>query len=166
MYSPDINEKVTLLFEKYSDVVRRICFMYIKSNADSEDILQEVFIKLIQTNKQFESDEHEKAWLIRVTINRCKNFNMSFWRRNVGSFDEDTPEPSTEFETKNNDILNLVLSLPPKYKDIIYLFYYEGYTAPQIAKILNKNENTIYSGLHRARLILKEKIGGDAHEYF
>ena len=163
-----VSQKVTFLFEKYADTVKRICFMYMKNDADSDDILQEVFLKLVQHNKPFRSDEHERAWLIRAAINRCKNLHKSFWRKNTDSLDVVTIESAAEIEIKNNEMLKLVLSLPPKYKDVIYLFYYEGYTVPQMAKVLSKNENTIYSNLHRARLLLKEKIekiGGDVSEY-
>ena len=164
----EVSQKVTLLFEKYSDTVKRICFMYMRNDADSDDILQDVFLKLVQHDKPFQSEEHEKAWLIRVAINRCKNMHKSFWRKNTDPLDVITTEGSTEIETENNEMLKLVLSLPPKYKDVIYLFYYEGYTVPQMAKVLDKNENTIYSSLHRARALLKEKIeaiGGDVSEY-
>jgi len=164
----DVSQKVTLLFEKYADTVKRICFMYMKNDADSEDILQEVFLKLVQHHKPFQSEEHEKAWLIRVAINRCKNLHKSVWRKRTDPLDADIAESSNEIEAENNAMLNLVLSLPPKYKDVIYLFYYENYTVPKMAKILDKNENTIYSNLHRARQLLKEKIkmiGGDASDY-
>ena len=161
--TPDANERVALALEKYADTVKRVCFMYMKNDADTSDIFQEVFLKFMQHNKTFESDEHEKAWLIRVAINKCKDAHKSFWRRNVGSIDE-----ALEIPTENGDmgeLLKIVLSLPPKYKDVIYLFYYEGYTALQITEILNQNANTVYSNLHRARLLLKEKLGGDASEY-
>lgn len=143
-------------------MVRRICFMYLHNRQDVEDVFQEVFLKLLQTDMNFENEEHEKAWLCRVTINKCKDLCKAFWRKNVDSI-EDMEIPFEE--NKEREVLFAVLSLPKKYKDVIYLFYYEGYTAKEIARLLNQNENTVYSNLHRARKILKSKLGGSDYEY-
>ena len=142
---------------KYSDMVRRICFLYLKEKADVEDVFQEVFLQLLQKKIAFESEEHKKAWLCRVTINKCKDINKSFWKKNVFSIDDfELPfEDNTE-----SDLMRALLSLEPKYKDVIYLFYYEGYSVPEIARFFKKNENTIYSSLHRARELLKKKLEG------
>lgn len=155
------NDAVTEALRKYSDMVRRICFMYLRKHADVEDIFQEVFLKLLQSEITFESDEHEKAWLCRITINKCKDLCKSFFRKNICSI-ENVELP---FEDKaENDIMAVVLSLPSKYKDVIYLFYYEEYTVPQMSKLLHQKENTIYSNLHRARKLLKQKLGGLNYE--
>jgi RNA polymerase sigma-70 factor (ECF subfamily) len=154
-------DKVTLALEKYSDMVYRICLMYLKSKAEAEDAFQDVFLRFMQANKQFESEEHEKGWLCTVAFNRCKDILKSAHYRLVGL--EDIPEPS--YENKyDKTVLEAVLALPAKYKDVIYLHYYEGYTAAQIAKILRCRENTIYSQLSRARGLLKERLG-DEYEY-
>lgn len=158
----DINEKITATLEKYSDMVRRICFLYLKNSADVDDIFQEVFLKLLQRKTLFISDEHEKAWLIRVTINKCKDVFKSFWRKNVD------PIENMEFAFEDDaekELLQVVLSLPEKYKDVIYLYYYEGYNVPEMANMLNKNENTIYSHLHRAKSLIKEKLEVEDHDY-
>ena len=156
------NDVVTEALEKYADMVRRICFVYLRNHADVEDVFQEVFLKLLQSNVEFENDEHTKAWLCRVTINQCKDCCKSFFRKNVCSI-EDMDLP---FEDKaESDVMTAVISLPPKYKDLIYLFYYEDYTVPQMAKLLNQKENTIYSNLHRARKLLKQELGGSGYEY-
>jgi RNA polymerase sigma-70 factor (ECF subfamily) len=138
-------------------MVRRVCFIYLKSGTDVDDIFQEVFLKLLQHNDQFESEEYEKAWLCRVAINKCKDFHKSYFRKNVCSIDDldITIEDKTE-----TGLIREVLSLPQKYRNVIYLFYYEDYTALEIAKILCKKENTVYSHLHRAKLILKDKLKG------
>lgn len=156
------NDVVTEALRKYSNMVRRICFMYLHNRQDVEDVFQEVFLKLLQTDMNFENEEHEKAWLCRVTINKCKDLCKAFWRKNVDSI-EDMEIPFEE--NKEREVLFAVLSLPKKYKDVIYLFYYEGYTAKEIARLLNQNENTVYSNLHRARKILKSKLGGSDYEY-
>ena len=151
------NDAVTDALLKYSDMVRRICFMYLHNHADVEDVFQDVFLKLFQNKDNLEDDEHTKAWICRVTINKCKDTCKSFFRKNVCSI-EDMELP---FEDKvENGVMIEVLSLPQKFKDVIYLFYYEDYTVPQMAKLLNQKENTIYSNLHRARVLLKQKLGG------
>ena len=147
---------------KYADYVRRICFMYLRNRADVEDVFQEVFLKLLLHGDDFESENHKKAWICKITINKCKDLCKSFWRRNVKPIDD--YEIPTEDKIEG-DLFQMVLSLPPKYKDVIYLFYYEGYNAPQIAKLLNQKENTTYSNLRRAREHLKRKLGGSEYEY-
>lgn len=112
----------------------------------------------MQSKAEFESDEHEKAWICRVAINRCKDIVKSF-RYKVISL-ESVAELKCESE-QDNTVLDAILNLPPKYKDVVYLFYCEGYKASQIADILRLNENTIYSQLSRARSLLKERLGED-----
>ena len=155
------NDVVEEALSKYSNLVRKICFLYLHNHHDVEDVFQEVFLKLLQTNKAFESEEHEKAWICKVTINKCKDHSKSFWRKNVESIeDKEIPfEDSKEFE-----VMSAVLSLPVKFKDVIYLFYYEGYTVKEISKLTNRKENTVYSDLHRAREILKQRLGGSYNE--
>ncbi|MDR0220728.1 MAG: sigma-70 family RNA polymerase sigma factor [Lachnospiraceae bacterium] len=147
--------------EKYADTVRRICFIHLKNPADVEDVFQDVFLKYLLHGGTFENDDHERAWLIRVAINSCKDLLKSFFQRKVVPLEE-AGEPSY-IADENRGVLEAVLKLPDKYKDVIYLFYYEGYTAVEIAKILGKNENTIYTWLSRAKANLKEALGG---EYF
>lgn len=155
-------EAVEKALEKYSDMVRRISFMYLRNREDVDDVFQEVFLKLLLKKYYFDSEEHEKAWLIRVTINKCKDLAGSFWRKNVEAL-EDREIP---YEDKmESDLMDAVLSLPDKYKEVIYLFYYEGYTAVEIAKMMKRKENTVYSDLHRARNLLKEKLGGKENDY-
>lgn len=148
--------------EKYADMVRRICFLYLRNNADVEDVFQEVFIKLLLNETSFESDAHEKAWVIRVTINACKDLLKSFWRKRTVIVDFiECPF----VEPAENELMEVVLSLPPKYKDVIYLHYYEYMSVPQMASLLKMNENTIYSHLHRAKALLKQKLEGKEYEY-
>lgn len=147
----------------YGDTIRRICFVHLKNYADVEDVFQEVFLKYILYKGEFASDAHEKAWLIRVAINACKDMLKSFFRKKVHSI-EDVNVESFYLQEEEKKLLDFVLQLPPKYKDVIYLFYYEGYTAVEIAKILKKKENTIYSWLSRARAQLKHELGGESIE--
>lgn len=147
----------------YADMVRRICFMHLKNYSDVEDVFQEVFLKYILNEKRFESDAHEKAWLISVAINACRDVLKSFLRRKVISIEDVNIEPFY-IQEGEKELLGVVLGLPQKYRDAIYLFYYEGYSAVEIAKILNKKENTVYTWLDRARKELKKQLGGEPIE--
>lgn len=145
--------------ELYADTVRRICMLHLKNHADTEDIFQTVFLKYLLSSKEFETPEHEKAWFIRVTVNACRDLLKSFFRSHTVSMEGLLDQPS--LPQQDHEVLEAVLSLPVRYKDAVYLHYYEGYTAPEIAKILGKNVNTIYTLLNRARQLLREKLGGD-----
>ena len=122
-----------------------------------------MFLKYVLSSVSFENEEHEKAWFIRVTINACKDLLKSFFRSRTVSLDE-IAEQSSEMPTDDREVLEAVLSLPPKYKDVVYLHYYEGYTAPQISRIFGKNVNTIYTLINRSRQLLRDKLGGDGYE--
>ena len=149
--------------EQYADTFRRICMVNLKNYTDTEDVFQTVFLKYVQSAIQFESDEHERAWLIRVTINACKDLLKRFFRSRTLSIDQ-LIEQAAELPPDNRKVLEAVLSLPAKYRDVVYLHYYENYTAPQISRILGKNVNTVYTLLTRSKKMLKEKLGGDEYE--
>lgn len=145
-----------MMIEKYSNMVYRLALTRTNTKENSEDVYQEVFLRLARKMPKFESEEHEKAWLIRVTINCSKNLLNSSFLRNTTEMNEDII-----FETKErHDIYYAVQELPVKYRTIIYLFYYEDYKISEISKILKINENTIKSRLSRAREKLKEKVEG------
>ena len=149
--------------DEYADMVRRLCMLHLKNYADTEDIFQTVFLKYALSSIEFENKEHEKAWLIRVTINACKDLLKSFFRRNTVSIHQLIEQPAPQ-DQDYTDVLEAVLSLPKKYKDVVYLYYYEGYTAPQISKILGKNMNTIYTLLNRSKKMLNAQLGGSEYE--
>ncbi len=149
--------------ERYSDTVRRLCMVHLKNDADTEDIFQTVFLKYVLSSVSFENDEHEKAWFIRVTINACKDLLKNFFRSHTMSLDEIIQQPS-KLPTDYRDVWEAVFSLPQKYRDVVYLHYFEDYTAPQISSILGKNVNTIYTLLTRSKQMLREKLGG-GYEY-
>ena len=149
--------------DRYADTVRRICLLYLKNYHDTEDIFQNVFLKYCLYNKEFQNDEHEKAWIIRITVNACKDFLKSFYHKNIMPV-EAIQDMAVNADNDQSFVLEAVLSLPQKYKDTVYLFYYEGYTASEISKITGKKENTIYTFLARARKLLKEMLGGEDFE--
>lgn len=153
-------EEAARAIERYGDMVRRLCLVHLKNPADTEDIFQNVFLKYVLSPVVFESAEHEKAWLIRVTINACKDLVKSFFRSRTVPLEEllDQPAPLSE---ERREVLEAVLALPQKYRDAVYLHYYEGYTAAEIGKLLGKNTNTVYTLLTRAREQLRKTLGGD-----
>ncbi len=152
--------EVNRAVDTYADMVRRICFCHLKNDADTEDIFQNVFLKYMLCDRTFETAEHEKAWLIRVSVNACKDHLRALLRRRTVSIDE-VASLATEDTTESAEVLQAVLSLPVKYRDVIYLHYYEQYSAVEIARILKAKENTVYSILSRGRAMLKEKLGGE-----
>ena len=156
-------QEVIRAIERYSDTVRRLCMIHLKNYADTEDIFQTVFLKYVLSSASFENDEHEKAWFIRVTINACKDFLKSFFRSRTVSLDELIEQPA-QLQPDHREVLDAVFSLPQKYRDVVYLHYFEDYTAPQISHILGKNVNTIYTLLTRSKQMLREKLGGDGYE--
>lgn len=152
-------EEVSRAIDTYADLVRRLCLVRLKNREDTEDIFQTVFLKYLQHTKPFESAEHEKAWLIQVTLNACRDL-LRFWaRRPTVPLEELTAQAVPESEDRG--VLEAVLSLPQKYRDAVYLHYYEGYSAPEIGALLGRNTNTVYTLLNRARAMLREKLGGD-----
>ena len=152
-------EEVSRDIDTYADLVRRLCLVRLKNREDTEDIFQTVFLKYLQHTKPFESAEHEKAWFIQVTLNACRDL-LRFWaRRPTVPLEELTAQAVPESEDRG--VLEAVLSLPQKYRDTVYLHYYEGYSAPEIGALLGRNTNTVYTLLNRARAMLREKLGGD-----
>ncbi|MCX7774306.1 MAG: sigma-70 family RNA polymerase sigma factor [Clostridia bacterium] len=149
------SDAVSQAVDKYSDMIYRICLMYLKNKADVEDVFQEVFLKFMLQKEPFESEEHEKAWLCRVAFNKCKDLCKSFWRSRVSSIEEmEIPDETPD----ERELLRTVSALPDKYKQVIYLYYYEGYAVPQISSLIKKNENTVYTLLRRAKTLLKDRL--------
>lgn len=145
------------LIRKYSDMLIRISYSYMKNLSDAEDITQDVFIKLLEKKPSFESTEHEKAWLIRIAMNLSKDKLKSAYFKNTAPLEGDFIHVTKE----DNEIIESVLRLPLKYRSIILLYYYEGYSISQVANILNLKESTVGSQLSRARKLLKPILKED-----
>lgn len=150
-------ELVLRILEKYADTVYRLAFSRTKSSHDAEDIMQNVFMKFIKSDVNFKSEEHIKAWLIKVTINLSKNLLTSAWFRKTTALEDDLVVTMNE----ESEVYKFVLDLPTKYRTVIHLFYYEDMTTANIAEVLNIKESTVRSQLHRARNMLREKMRGD-----
>ena len=146
-------EKAEAVFRRYANMIYRVALHNLDNTADADDILQEVCLILL-TKKIPEEEEHLKSWLIRVTINKCRDLSRSFWRRNRKSID-DYEELEAE---KPPEIMAELQSLSESYRNIIYLYYYEEYTVSEIAQLLRMNVNTVKSGLRRARDQLKKLL--------
>ncbi len=153
-------QEVNRAIEAYGNLVRRICLIHLKNQADTEDIFQTVFLKYLLSSAEFRDPEHEKAWFIRVSVNACRDLLKSAFRRRTVSLEVLAEQPA-ELTEDNREVLEAVLDLPEKYRDVIYLYYYEEYTAPEIGALLRKKPNTVYTLLSRAKKILKEKLGGE-----
>ena len=153
-------EDLNRVMDAYADMIRRICFVHLKNKYDTEDVFQNVYMKYLLHEESFENIEHEKAWFVRVTINACTDWLRYLSRRKWVPFDM-IHEESEVLDSTSTEVLEAVLELPEKYRNVIYLYYYEEYSAVEIAKILGKKENTIYTWLSRAKDILRKKLGGE-----
>ncbi|MGI6280406.1 MAG: RNA polymerase sigma factor [Acutalibacteraceae bacterium] len=147
------DKELTEIYHRHVNTVYRVCLMYMKNRFETEDMVQNTFIKLMRDSTKFENEEHEKAWLIRTAINLCKDHYRHSWTKSVPLDEIKERESGEHFEI--SDTLEKIMALPPKYKTAIYMYYYEGYSTVEIAKILRKNESTVRSFLHTGRKLLK-----------
>ena len=155
--------KINELIDEYSNMIFQIAYQNLFNKSDSEDVTQEVFIKLINNLENLNNQKHIKAWLIKVTINLSKDYNKSFWNKNTTSIDEELKY----FDKENQNVLKELSKLSYEYRNIIYLYYYQGYKIKEISEILSMNQNTVSSYLTRARKELKHILeeGGEVNVY-
>lgn len=148
------DEELTAAIDAFSDMLYRLILSYTSDPAASEDILQDVFVSYLTDPTRFLDREHEKAWLLRVTINACKKYHRSFWNRNRAELDE-----IGHFQTQEqSEVLELVMALPAKYRLVVHLYYYEELSVRDIGQLLRLKESTIQSRLHRARQKLRKEM--------
>lgn len=154
-------EYVRYILDTYSQTLIKLSYTYVRNVCDAEDIAQDVFVALLKRGKPFEDTEHEKAWLLRTVINKSKNHLRSGWiKRTVSLDDSDNSETDTHADEKTQ-VMEAVLSLPEKYRTVIHLFYYNGYSINEIADIVGKKPATVGTLLARGRDLLKKMmIGG------
>lgn len=153
------------IMQKYSYMVYRLAYSRTKNKADAEDLFQEVFLKCHKANPKFSSEEHCKAWLIRVTVNLSKNILTSAWHRRIFL----KKDPLEHFGKNSNhspgddksEVFYAVMKLPEKYRVVVHLFYYEDYSVTEIANILHRKESTVKTQLFRARELLKQYLKGE-----
>ena len=152
-------ERLEQIFWDYYQLIYRVAFSQVKNHADAEDITQEVFLKIIRHDMRYQSMEHERAWIVRVTINLCRDLLKSKWHKTSVSMEEvsEAQRGSCEnFTEIQDDMMWAVLQLPEKYRNCLYLFYYEDYSIKEIAQSLEMPENTVKTNLKRGRQALKE----------
>lgn len=158
---PDISLRTDEIVEHalkvYGNAILRLSYSYLHNLSDAEDALQDTLLRLMINKPVFSSPEHEKAWLMRVAINICKNKLKSSWFKTVK-----IPEnlQSESIVNEESEVLEAVHNLPVKYREVIHLFYYEGYSTFEISSLLQKKESTIRSLLHRSREMLKKYLKG------
>lgn len=150
-------DQIDYVLMKYSNMVYRLALSRTKNIADAEDIVQEVFLRLVNKKPHFENEEHRKAWLIRVTLNCSNKLLASAWFKRTVPLEEEL-----KFETREkNDVYYAVMELPLKYRTVIHLYHYEDMSIAQISEALKIKESTIKSQLSRARQLLKIKLKGE-----
>lgn len=155
------NKQLAHYFEAYYSLVYRAAFTQLKSHADTEDVVQEVFIRLLRYQPDFKSIEHEKAWMIKTAMNLCKDVLKSKWHKDVIGM-EQVPESEKQYFhvpfLEEDETLWTVLELPESYKNCLYFFYYEDYSIKEIAKLLSLPENTVKTNLRRGREAVKNRL--------
>ena len=152
-------KEISEIYDRQVDTVYRICFSFMKNRADTEDTVQETFLRLMGSGVEFLSTEHEKAWLIVTASNLCRDSLKKWWRRTENIEDPGLNLSQPPFEI--DGVLEAIMDLPGDQKTVVYMYYYEGYTTADIAAYLHCPQATVRSRLSRARKTLKRKLGGD-----
>ena len=144
-------------FNAHGNKLYRTALAILGGKADAEDIVHDAFVKLLEKPQNFQSPSHEAAWLIRVTVNLCKNRLRSHWWKKTVPLLDTYPAQNHH----QQDLLQAIHTLPPKYRGVIHLFYYEGYSTKEISEITSQNESTVRQQLTRARRMLKDFLEGE-----
>ena len=150
------NENFPRLVQLYKDMIFRLAYSYTKNHFDADDVTQNVLLQLYKTDKAFKSEAHLKNWLMRVTVNHCKNLFRAPWRKHENL--DDYANTLAFEEEASKDLFRIVMGLDQKYRVTLLLHYYEGYSIREIAHIMDVSENTVSTRLARGRKILKELI--------
>lgn len=148
------------VFRKYGDGIFSAAVSVCRNRADADDVVQDTLLRYYSLDKEFESEAHLKAWLLRVAINRAKDLTRSVWRRNQVEWNDSMDELAFE-EPEDSRLFEAVMALPEKYRTVIHLFYYESYAVDEIAHILRRPKGTVKSQLNRGRTFLKNMLQED-----
>ncbi len=155
------NEEFERLARSYGDAVFRVAYHALRSRPDAEDVTQTVLLKLYERSGPFESDEHGKAWLLRVAVNESRRLLSSSWRKRIIPL-EDWDGPARERE--EGDVLSAVMALEPKYRISISLYYYEGCSVREVARAMKTGESTVQTWLQRGREKLRKVLAEEGGE--
>lgn len=153
------DEEFSAIAEKYMDSIFRLALNYMRNRTEADDITQNVLIKLYRTEKKFQSGDHLRYWLVRVTVNECKRALVSPWRKMESI--EQLREGFVFPEEGSRELFDAVMALPKKYRVPIYLYYYEDYSTEEIGRILKVPSATVRTHLRRGRQQLRDSLGGD-----
>ena len=158
----DRQTQAEYLANTYADAILRLSYTYLKNTHDAQDICQTVFVKLLTDPREFDTADHERAYILRMAANACKDLLKSPWRKRTCGLEAcgEVPAP----EAADGSVLAAVEALPVHYRAVIYLYYYEGYQAAEIGKILGIPTATLHTRLARGRAKLRELLGGTAYE--
>lgn len=143
-------------FSRHSELIYRVCFVYLKNQAVAEDATADTFIRLMESKKEFESDGHLKAWLIVTAKNLCKDHLSHWWRKK--RIDSETLE-FAQAPAEDNETLAVLLELPVKYREVLSLYYLMGYSGEETAHILGIGSSALYTRLSRGRELLRKALG-------
>lgn len=152
-----MRQPVQQLIERYQNSLYAAAFNTCQNQMDAEDVVQETFVQYYTSRKEFESEQHIRAWLLRVVINKARNINWTFWKKNKCSL-EDYIETLTFPNSQSRDLFEEVMKLPDKYRIVIHLFYYEDYSVREIADILKLSESNVKVRLSRGRALLRDSL--------
>lgn len=145
------------IYDRYADMLYRLAYSHLQSREDAEDVVHEVFVKYLHVTRRFGDEEHEKAWLIRVTVNACYDFLRKKKYRMHVPLDEIAEMVAKEDEPLS-DVSHMLEKLPVKYKTVMLLYYFEGYSVEEISHILKLSKSAVKMRLSRGRELLKEHI--------
>lgn len=148
------NAEIERVVNEYATMLLRVAYSQLNNRMEAEDTVQEVLLKYMEKAPIFQSEEHEKAWLLRVTVNHCKNHLASAWFRKRADLDEGIPA----LDNAELEVVSAVAALPAKYRAVVHLYYFEGYSTKEIAEILHSRPNTVSSRLSRARALLAKAL--------
>ena len=152
------SQQAERLAQDYADAILRLSYTYLKNTQDAQDVCQTVFVKLLTEPRDFQSPAHERAYILRMAANACKDLLKSPWRKRTCGLETVLEVPAPE--AGDGSVLAAVNQLPAHYRTVIYLFYYEGYQAAEIGKILGVPTATVHTRLARGRAKLKDILGG------
>ncbi|MBQ8569614.1 MAG: sigma-70 family RNA polymerase sigma factor [Oscillospiraceae bacterium] len=157
------DEYIRYILETYSAAIIRLCYTYTRNKDDAEDMAQEVFVELMRRDEPFADKNHEKAWLLRTAVNKCKNLLKSSWfKRTVPLEDEYTEyDNGLDKAEGDNTVMQAVLKLPEKYRTVIHLHYFNDLSIKEISAVTGKNSATVGTQLARGRELLKNLLKGD-----
>ena len=154
-----MQENFEAFYLRHFKAVYRVCYAFMKNAQDAEDCTEDAFVRAMTCGVAFENERHERSWLTTTAMNVCKDKLKHWWRRKVTPIDEET-ELASETNEKS-EVADAVMALPVKYKEVVWLYYYEGYQTDEIAAMLGRAPSTVRNQLRDARAKLKLTLGGE-----